>query len=221
MQPQGEFGGKLPPVRTDQLNWGWPWPGRGLASCPQFGSFDGRSQGGFEKPALGCIFIGPALVCLETCDPEMTTKETGPKAAFQSRRWVVGFIRPALVCLEAGNLGMTTKKTTPRQLKKAGRGLPFLNGRPWFAWRQATQDDDKRKFTPRRLQKAGVWLPFYKAGPGLPRDRQPGDGLEQPPCFNTTRNGNTPHSGSRPDETTSRSALRRRGRAARVMPTRR
>ena len=25
--------------------------------------------------------------------------------------------------------------------------------------------------------------------------------LEQPPCFNTTRNGNPPHSGSRPDET--------------------
>ena len=62
-------------------------------------------------------------------------------------------------------------------------------------------DDDKRKLTPRRLQKAGVGLPFYKAGPGLPRDRQPGDGLEQPPCFNTTRNGNTSHSGSRPDET--------------------
>ena len=87
----------------------------------------------------GVFFIGPALVCLETSDPEMTTKETGPKAAFQSRRWVVVFIRPALVCLEAGNLGMTTKKSTPRQLKKAGRGLPFLNGRPWFAWGYATR----------------------------------------------------------------------------------
>ena len=112
--------GELPPV----LFFRWPIPRRLRMKSRPWGAF----------------FIGPALVCLETCDPEMTTKETGPKAAFQSRRWVVVFIRPALVCLEAGNLGMTTKKTTPRQLKKAGRGLPFLNGRPWwFAWGYATR----------------------------------------------------------------------------------
>ena len=88
----------------------------------------------------GAFFIGPALVCLEICDPEMTTKETSPKAAFQSRRWVAFFIRPALVCLEAGNLGMTTtKKNDPKATRKAGRGLPFLNGRPWFAWGYATR----------------------------------------------------------------------------------
>ena len=66
----------------------------------------------------GAFFIGPALVCLETCDPdmdpEMTTKETGPKAAFQSRRWVVFFIRPALVCLGICNPGMTANKTAPK-----------------------------------------------------------------------------------------------------------
>ena len=35
--------------------------------------------------------------------------------------------------------GMTPKNPTPRRLKKAGRGLPFLNGRPWFAWGYATR----------------------------------------------------------------------------------
>ena len=73
----------------------------------------------------GAFFIGPALVCLETCDPEMTTKETGPKAAFQSRRWVVFFIRPALVCLEAGNLGMTTKNRPQGDSKKPAVGCLF------------------------------------------------------------------------------------------------
>ena len=38
----------------------------------------------------GAFFIGPALVFLETYDPEMTTKETGPKG---------GFSKPALGCL--------------------------------------------------------------------------------------------------------------------------
>ena len=59
----------------------------------------------------------------------MTTKETGPKAAFQSRRWVAFFIRPALVCLEAGNLGMTTDVTTKQKDPKATQ-----KSRPWAAF---------------------------------------------------------------------------------------
>ena len=99
VQPQGEFGGKLPPVRTNQLNWGWPWPGRGLASCPQFGSFDGRSQGGFEKPALGCIFhrAGPGLP--GDMRPGDDDKRNRPQG---------GFSKPALGCI----------------FHKAGPGLP-------------------------------------------------------------------------------------------------
>ena len=36
---------------------------RDLASWPQFDSFDGRPQGDFGKPALGCLYykIGPGL----------------------------------------------------------------------------------------------------------------------------------------------------------------
>ena len=99
VQPQGKFGGKLPPVRTNQLNWGWPWPGRGLASCPQFGSFDGRSQGGFEKPALGCIFhrAGPGLP--GDMRPGDDDKRNRPQG---------GFSKPALGCI----------------FHKAGPGLP-------------------------------------------------------------------------------------------------
>ena len=84
-----------------------------------------------------------ALVCLDTCDPEMTTKETGPKAAFQSRRWVAFFIRPALVCLEAGNLGMTTKKSTSRRLKKPAVGCLFLMAGPGFSGDMQPEDDGK------------------------------------------------------------------------------
>ena len=37
-----------------------------------------------SRRPCGAFFIGPALVCLETCDPEMTTKETGPKELFKA-----------------------------------------------------------------------------------------------------------------------------------------
>ena len=79
----------------------------------------------------GAFFIGPALVCLETCDPEMMTKATGPKAAFQSRRcWVAFFIGPALICLETCDPEMTTKEAAFSKpalgciFHKAGPGLP-------------------------------------------------------------------------------------------------
>ena len=56
----------------------------------------------------------------------MANKETGRKAAFQSRRWVACFIRPALVCLETGNLGMTTKQKRPQgDSKKPAMGCLF------------------------------------------------------------------------------------------------
>ena len=88
----------------------------------------------------GAFFIGLALVCLDTCDPEMTTKETGPKAAFQSQRWVVFFIRPALVCLETGKLGGDSEKNDPKaKATQKSRPWAFFNGRPWFAWGYATR----------------------------------------------------------------------------------
>ena len=124
VQPQGEFGGKLPPVRTSQLNWGWPWPGRGLASCPQFGSFDGRSQGGFEKPALGCIFhrAGPGLP--GDMRPGDDDKRNRPQG---------GFSKPALGCifhkagpgLPRGKLRMTTKNRPQGDSKKPAVGCLF------------------------------------------------------------------------------------------------
>ena len=90
-------------------------------------------------------------------------------------------------------------RTATKAASKSWRWVAFLSGRPWFAWRQGQpEDDDERKPTPRRIKKAGAGLPFYKAGPGLPGDRQPGGGLEQPPCLDTPCNGDTPHSGSRP-----------------------
>ena len=71
---------------------------------------------------------------------------------------------------------MVTKETDTKAASKSRRWVVgFSSGQPWFAWRQATRDDDKRKLTPRRLQKVGAGLPFYKAGPDLPGDRQPGD----------------------------------------------
>ena len=87
----------------------------------------------------GAFFIRPALVCLETYDPEVTTKKNGPKAAFPNRRWVAFFIRPALVCLETGDLGITTKKNDPKATQKSRPWAAFLNGRPWFAWGYATR----------------------------------------------------------------------------------
>ena len=100
VQPQGKFGGKLPPVRTNQLNWGWPWSGRGLTSCPQFGSFDGRSQGGFEKPALGCIF--------HRAGPGGLPGDMRPGDDDKRNRPQGGFSKPALGCI----------------VHKAGPGLP-------------------------------------------------------------------------------------------------
>ena len=80
-----------------------------------------------KSRSWGAFFIGPALVCLETCDPEMTTKETGPKAAFQSRRWVAYFIRLALVCLETGKQpGDDNEKNDPKATQKRSR--------PWAAF---------------------------------------------------------------------------------------
>ena len=62
-RPRRIRGKVTPPVRTNHLNWGWPWPGRGLASCPQFVSFDGRSKAALKSRPWGAFFIGPALVC--------------------------------------------------------------------------------------------------------------------------------------------------------------
>ena len=93
----------------------------------------------------------------------MATKETAPKAAFQSRRWVAFFIRPALVCLETGNLGVATKKNDPKATQKNQRAIrdrqpgddnekngpvatkksrpwaAFSHGQPWFAWGYASR----------------------------------------------------------------------------------
>ena len=44
------------------------------------------------KPALGCLFIRPALVCLETGNLGMTTKKHDPKAQGDSKK-------PAMGCL--------------------------------------------------------------------------------------------------------------------------
>ena len=81
--------------------------GPGLPRDRRPGDDDGkkRPQGDSKKPAMGCLFKWPVLVCLEICNPVMAKKETGPKAAFESRRWVAFFIKPALVCLETGELG--------------------------------------------------------------------------------------------------------------------
>ena len=88
--PKANLGGSYPQFVTKQLNGGWPWPGRGLASCPQFGSFDGRSQGGFEKPALGCIFhrAGPGLP--GDMRPGDDDKRNRPQG---------GFSKPTLGCI--------------------------------------------------------------------------------------------------------------------------
>ena len=89
----------------------------------------------------------------------MTTKEAGPKAAFQSRRWVAFFIRPALACLETGNLRMTTEKTTLIRLKINGYGLPLQIADPGVPGGMQLGDGDERN-RPQAVFKAGAGLSF-------------------------------------------------------------
>ena len=179
-----------------------------------------------KKAGRGLLFFKwPALICLGYAS----------RGLQQMNRPQFGFFKPALGCLfhKAGP-GLPRNRqpgddegggNDPKATQKSRPWAAFLNGRPWFAWRQATRDHDKRKLTPRRLQKAGVGLPFYKAGPGLPRDMQPGWLGTTTLLQHDTRHATATATRrtavrdlTRPG--TSRSALRRRGRAARVMPAR-
>ena len=95
-------------------------------SHPQFEPHS-RTEGG-HSPG-GIWRVGPSSI-LSMADSE---------AASKSRPYVVFIIRSALVCLKTDNPGMTTKGTDTKAASKSRRWVAFLSGRPWFAWRQATQ----------------------------------------------------------------------------------
>ena len=83
--------------------------------------------------------LGPGVVWRVA--PSSVHSMADPKAALKSRPWSAFFIRPALVCLETCDPEVTTKKKRPQ----GGFSKPALG------------------------------CLFHKAGPGLPRDRRPGD----------------------------------------------
>ena len=130
----------------------------------------------------------------------MTSKGTGTKAALKSRCWVAFLSGRPWFAWRQGQPVDDDEINCYHQggFKKPALGWFFI--RPALVCLETGNPGRRQKKTDAKVaSKSRRWVAFYKASPGLPGDRQPGDdGLEQPPCFNTTRNRNTSHSGSKP-----------------------
>ena len=113
---------------------GWPWFAWRQGQPVDGDEINGH-QGGLKKPALGmalgCLFIRPALICLETGNPGMTTKGTDTEALQKAGAGLPFYqARPGLPG-DRGNPWVMTKETDTKAASKSRRLVGFSSGQPW------------------------------------------------------------------------------------------